>query len=160
MLCVFDYMNAAWFKSDWWPVWQTEWIHFMVLTQPAARCSYSSCTASSPLPSCTWLCILVPPCGWWTWLPGWSLWSASPPLSDILHTNMQIKLIYNLVRNWFRRRKVVTVNAADGESTHLYVCVQDSTAAAFLFAFAKRKSRFFYFLYRFFSQSECKTLKA
>ena len=72
----------------------------MFLTRQASWCSCSSWTASSLPPSCTWLYILVPPCGRWTSLPGWSLWSASPLLSDILHTKHTKNLIHHLVRSW------------------------------------------------------------
>lgn len=132
-------------------------VDLMVLTRPAAWCSYSSCTASSPPPSCTWLCIWVPPCGWWTSLPGWSLWSALPPLSDILHTNMQIKLIlvfYHLVFFWKNiLQLVMAVKAVDQALIHPYIFVMACTTAAF----AKRKC---FCLFKFeFSSKGARRLK-
>lgn len=94
----------------------------LMLTQPAAWCSCSSCTASSPLPSCTCSCTLVPPCGWWTSPPGWTLWSASPPPSDILHADEPIKM--TVFSGW--RTKMTHVK----RSSELYLWVSAARLAA------------------------------
>lgn len=91
-------INTAWILNDGLTDWMAD---VTVLTRPAAWCFCSSCIASSQLPFCTWLCTLVQLCGWWTLLLGWSPWSALPPLSDILRTNMQKKLTYHLaITKW------------------------------------------------------------